>query len=226
MGYSGFVVQNVAMTNLDDEEAFAAMTALDDRAMLTSCGANYPDGIRACWHYPGATMSCPGAGTVVLDTFSVTGDVLTIYDVTLRVRGIVELKHFLGGTRAAPSGTLNAWYVGGSPDLSHEPAFNVYEMTVSSPSQTFHLNSAPSQAEERRETFEIDYQVTIPVRGGATITLTNRDPNCISNKNCTAPATPNSQCSPITLAGFTDPRVPQPYNGQFIVMELLQVRPQ
>jgi polyisoprenoid-binding protein YceI len=227
MGYSGFVVPNVAMTNLDDEEAVAAMSALDDRAMLTPCGATYPDGIRACWHYPGGTMTCPGAGTVVIDTFSVTGDVLTIYDVTLRIRGVVELKYFLGGSRAAPSGTLNSWYVGGSPDLSHEPAFNVYQMTVSSPSQTFHLNSAPSQAEERRESFEIDYQVTIPVRGGATIALTNRDSNCIANRNCGAPATPNTQCSPITLAGVTDSRVnPQPYNGQFIVMELVQVRPQ
>jgi hypothetical protein len=206
----------------------AAMAPFDGRAMLTACGANHPaTGIRGCWHYPPATMTCPTSGNVLVETFTVNGSSQLIYDVTLRVRGIAELKHFVGGTRQVPSGTSNTWYVGGTPDLSHEPAFNVFQLTVSSPPQIYYLNSAPSQAEERRESFALDYQVTVPVRGDATITLTNRDPNCIANKNCGAPATPDTQCSPITLAGVTDPRVsPQPYDGQFILLELLQADPQ
>ncbi len=80
-------------------------------------------------------------------------------NVTLRVRGLVEFKEYIGGEQISEHVIK-----GGAPAST---GFNVYYISISSPSATYYLNSGVSEyvLSEINETFEV--QIT----DGATVTL-------------------------------------------------------
>ena len=101
--------------------------------------------------------NCPASTTV---TTKLTGDTNTVYNVTLRFRGIFEMKTYSGGT---PAGSF--FQIGGTP--ASDP-WNVYELVISSPYQTYFLNRGTSGVYTIQSA---DYTETIPIAGGATVTL-------------------------------------------------------
>lgn len=114
------------------------------------------------WEVPVKTATSPTTGTAdnPLPVSTVMGGTTgTSYSVTMRFRGVVELKTYLGGT------TTGNWNVGGSPAVD---GFNVYELTVSDPPGTYYLNAGVSNI---FNCFMIDYEQTITVNGGATVEL-------------------------------------------------------
>ncbi len=125
------------------------------------------------------------------------------YSVTLRFRGVVEPKTYTGGT------TTGHWNVGGTPaaDVS-----NSYKLQISSPSQTFYLNAGTSAT----QIDTLDYNETITINGGATVTLTADAIDGHEVRNVVA--VPGGGAS---VAGISSPA--QPYAGQFLQMDVVSV---
>lgn len=133
------------------------------------------------------------------------GDVSTTYNVQLRFRGVVEQKTYLGGTNDG------AFYqTGGSPAVDN---YNVYALIISNPPQTYYLNRGTSGLTTVNA---IDYTKTIPMNGGATVTLLAQsiDNQEIKNQD-------GSGSNPFSVPGITNPA--QPYDGQFIQMGVISV---
>ncbi len=69
--------------------------------------------------------------------------------------------------------------------------------------------------------FTHDHQKAIAVPGGASVTLTVRDPDCAMVKNCQA-ADANAS-TPYVVPGV--PPAPAAYNGQFVQIDVVSVKP-
>lgn len=153
---------------------------------------------------PGATgTSC---GTVATTTASTTmgGAPGVTYDVTVRLRGVVEQKTYPGGCASG------SWSVNGG--INGDP-YNIYRLQVSSPAQTFYINAGTSYI---TSTFALDYQQTFRVDAGATVTLFADAVDGAEIRNLDATGTP------ISIPGVA---VAQPYDGQFVQLDVLSVVP-
>lgn len=99
------------------------------------------------------------------------GESGTNYAVKLRVRGIWEPTNIAGGTKPDNSLPLT---VGGMVASGNPIDYQQYSIRVSEPPQTYWLNNYGRVA---HEIFKEDYEVTLIVRGGSTITITMNDGN-------------------------------------------------
>jgi len=125
-----------------------------------------------------------------------------IYDVTLHVRGVVEPKNFTGGEVQHEH-----FQTGGTPIKND---YNFYSLHVSDPEATYTFNR--NEAKVGHYTFPIDYRVTIPIRGGATVTMGAYDSNDV--------AITNHQHQ--VVAGV--PPAPLPFDGQFFQLDVESVK--
>jgi hypothetical protein len=163
-------------------------------------------------------VGCSNGKVTHTQTFQIGGDSGSTYNLTFRVRGIVEAYNYVGGTRDAGDASITK-----NPDLflrggAAQPAgasgsdYDVYELDVSpavpnSPN-TYFLNSVTNAENPHTSgttlhlSFAIDYTKTIPVMGGGTITVKQYDSNCKSVMNC-GPVAGNSCAAPrkIDLSG-------------------------
>jgi hypothetical protein len=146
-----------------------------------------------------ATTSATTQSTQLAGTAGVT------YDVTLRFRGIVEQKTYTSG---CGDGTTT-WLQSGA---DNGDSFNVYKLTISSPPQTYFLNAGASSI---NHVFGIDFQQTVRIDAGATVTLFADAKDGQEIINVGADGT-----TPVTVAGVS---VTQPYNGQFVQMDVVDV---
>lgn len=112
------------------------------------------------------------------------GDLGTTYSVTLRVRGIWEPTNIDGGEQ--PDGNIPYMIGGdvaaGSGSDSDAINYQQFFIVVSSPSQTYWLNEHDYVAHDIHKE---DYEITIPIDGGATVTVVANDGNAreIANFN-------------------------------------------
>lgn len=123
------------------------------------------------------------------------------YKVTLRFRGVVEPMMYKGGKRVG-----EYFYIGGE---KNNGTYNIYQISISSPKSHYFLNR---QDKVGHKIFTIDYKQTIEIDGGATITLHGDGQNgrLISNfKQLVVP-----DVAP----------APKPYNGQFIQVDVVEVK--
>jgi hypothetical protein len=137
----------------------------------------------------------------IVKTFS--GAPGVVHDVTIRVRGVVEPKNFTGGTVEH-----DHFQIGGTPDVDH---YNFYSLNVSDPAQSYTFNRSDKKV--GHFLFPIDYTVTIPIRGGAAVTVGAYDDNDISIANH----------QNIVVAEI--PPAPAPFDGQFFQLDVLSVAP-
>ena len=166
----------------------------------------------------------------------------TVYNVMVRIRGIVEVQAYgTTGVRDAgnasiancPSAGCDLFQRGGTPMASGGVSYdyNNYELSVApgvptsvSQYNTYYLNSVIMSENPHASsnitshlTFPIDYTKTIPVMGNSTVTLKVFDSNCALVQNC-GPTSGNTCMSPrtISLAGAM-PAPPtsftQPFQG-------------
>jgi len=124
------------------------------------------------------------------------------YRVTLRFRGVVEPMMYKGGTMDGDS-----FYVGGEPNNA---TYNIYKLSVSSPQSHYFLNR---QDKTGHKIFAIDYEKTIEIDGGATITFHGNGQNGRMITNFAKLVVPDV------------PPAPQPFNGQFVQMDVVKVVP-
>ncbi|WP_437806521.1 hypothetical protein [Sorangium sp. So ce1078] len=160
------------------------------------------DGFRwemPCDEDPGNSDEC-ATSTLIDEAKTLGGSPDTVYQVTVRLRGVVEPETYKGGT---PDGMH--FRVGGTPDNA---TYNRYSISVSDPVEVYYLNDSPSVG---HDVFIIDHTKTIPVRGGATVSFKGEDPNHRMIANF----------KHLVVDGI--PPAPQPYNGQFIQLDVQSV---
>jgi len=123
------------------------------------------------------------------------------YLVTLRFRGVVEPMMYKNGKM---DGDL--FYIGGEPNNA---TYNIYKISISSPESHYFLNR---QDKVGHRIFTIDYTKTIEIDGEATVTFLGDGQNgrLISN------------FSKLVIPGI-NPAVKQPFNGQFIQVDVVDV---
>jgi len=136
----------------------------------------------------------------IVRTFS--GKPGTTYQVTLRVRGVVEPKNFTGGEVQQ-----NHLQIGGIAAVDH---YNFYSLHVSNPDTTYTFNR--SEEKVGHYTFPIDYVVTIPVRGGATVTMGAYDLNDVAIANHQQHVIPGIAPAPAA------------FDGQFFQLDVVSIK--
>lgn len=126
-------------------------------------------------------------------------------NVTLRFRGVIETRGYVGGT-------VDGYFNTGGDASNTSDSFNVYALTVSSPAQVYYVNMGVSNI---YNTFAIDYTETLPIDGGATATLTAGAVNGaeIENKDVNG--------TPIVVPDIVP--APAAFNGQFVQMDVISV---
>jgi hypothetical protein len=172
---------------------FASIVASLDGALLTiPCNGATLTG-HTC-----VNVGCGATGGVATaKVFSLGGMANTVYDLTFRVRGVVEGYLYQGGTRdqgtVSPTSSPDFFHRGGQlqPMGPGAATYNSYQLDVSpaisgSPS-TYFLNSLPITPVDPSVvglTFPIDYTKTIRVPGGGAITFRTADNDCRMIMNC------------------------------------------
>jgi hypothetical protein len=154
----------------------------------------------------GGIMPCLPNSTVLAIN---GGDPNVTYNVTLRFRGVIEQKTYIGGTN---NGAF--FQTGGAPAAD---GYNVYRLTISNPAQTYYLNRGTSG---QFVVYGVDYQVTVPIAGGATVTLFA---DAVDNQEVWNSSTNPPTQTPISIPGITSPA--QPFNGQFLQMDVVSGLP-
>lgn len=137
-------------------------------------------------------------------TATVGGTAGLTYDIAVHILGIVEQKTYSNGCKSA------YWLSGG---VDNGDAYNVYELTISSPPQHYFLNSGTSGIQTA---YTLDYTKTFRADAGATVQLFAASQDGQEIKNVDAGG------NPLSIAGTS---VAQPYNGQFIQMNVTSVVP-
>ncbi len=123
------------------------------------------------------------------------------YKVTLRFRGVVEPMMYKDGQQVG-----EFFYIGGAPNNA---TYNIYRIGVSSPASHFFLNR---QDKVGHRIFTMDYTQTIEIDGGAEITLHGDGQNGRMITNYKKLIVPDIK------------DLSQPYNGQFIQIDVLDVK--
>lgn len=175
--------------------------AIQQAPLGLNCVAASLSGLR--WELPCDGAGVCGPGDVVTTTMN--GDPSIVYDVTLRFRGFVEHKVYIGGSWPNPT---KPFYVGGGPNDALWYGVNEYSLHIYNPNQTYWLNFNPVGLTVGAD----DYTVTIPIRGGSLVELVWRSKD---NLEATNPGT--------VVPGV--PPDPLPYPGQFIQMDVISVVP-
>lgn len=147
----------------------------------------------------------PAAADRQTHTKQLAGDANVIYDVTLHVRGNTEPNTYVKGTLDANQ----RFYVGGETSA---PGYTAYMLTVADPQQVYFFNHNPNTGHIH---FLIDYEVTIPMRGGTTLTFEVNggksvpDGHGVSNRDR------------LVVPGIEP--APDPYNGQIVQFDVVSV---
>lgn len=153
---------------------------------------------------PHENISCASDPTVSVES-TLGGATGVTYDVTLHFRGVVERKNYLGGCSDS-----NFWQSGGA---DNGDIGNVYELRVSSPPQDYFLNVGSGP---QNNPVAIDYVKTVRIDAGATVTL------FAASKDAAELFNHDASSAPISVSGTT---VAQPFDGQFIQMDVESVAP-
>ena len=160
-------------------------------------------------------LPCTGPGPDVYSCETNTDDVVSgvllgeenaSYDVTIRVRGVVEQKEYSDSTEVD-----GMWAKGGTPDGS---SYNMYKLEISSPQQTYYVNYGTTGIVR---CFELDVQKTVIVDEGATVELmadSGGDIFQIINRDSV-----DVIWDPIVIPGI--PPDPDPFDGQFVQMDII-----
>ncbi|MDX6480350.1 MAG: hypothetical protein QOG85_860 [Gaiellaceae bacterium] len=125
----------------------------------------------------------------------------TTYNVSFRFVGVVETKHYTGGSNDG-----SYWQVGGAPATDLQGP-NVYKLEISNPAQTYYLNRGTGAS----AVAAIDFQKTVPITAGATVTLSAMSVEEMDGQF-------RELSHSISVAGITSPA--QPDLGQWIVVQV------
>ena len=173
------------------ECAACADGSLEDLRLEVPCTGNYSDTVCLSENY-------------LFDQATLDGDLGVPYDVTVRFRGVVEQKTYVGGEQDG------LFLAGGTP--GGDGYWAIYRLYVSDPPGSYYLNAGTHGI---YRTWLLDVTKTIRMNGGATVTLDGQGFDGGQIKNM------DDMGSPIVPEGV--PPAPDAFNGQFIQMDVLSV---
>jgi hypothetical protein len=193
-----------------------------------------------------ANVGCTGKEVTHTTVYRVGGQAGAVYNMTFRVRGVVEGYQYQGGTRdqgtTSQATNPDLFYQGGQglPAGGRGSDYNTYQLTVAPPvagaPNTYFLNSIPVNPRDPGAvhlTFVADFTKTIKISGGGTITFSTFDSNCRTVMNCEKSA--NNNCAnhwtvpltgatPAPPASFMQPyQMPTGQYGQWLFVDVLAV---
>lgn len=150
-------------------------------------------------------------GTLADKSVTMRGTVGKTYDIVVRFRGVVEQRAYAGDTPSpTATGTNHEFFAQGGSETPNGDDWNIYALRISAPAFSWHLNSGVSN-----DFFSdpIDYQATIRVAGGATLTVhaDSFDPAMVNNQD--------SNNQPIVIASLENTAFP----GQFVQLDPISV---
>jgi hypothetical protein len=125
-----------------------------------------------------------------------------VYEVTFHVRGVVEPKNFTGGE------VQHEHFQSGGTPVKND--YNFYSLHVSDPEGSYTFNR--NEEKVGHYTFPIDYQVTIPIRAGAVVTMGAYDSNDVAIANH----------QHFVIDGVAP--APQPFDGQFFQLDVVSIK--
>jgi hypothetical protein len=215
--------------------------ALDGQVYLARCGAPESVSWLRCFNTlyqqqqlspntrPYPTQDCVNRD----DTVTIGGPPGAVYDVTLRVRGVVAPKSYATGAPGSPvNGTNYGWFIGGRPV---DDRGNLFILWVSSPVVTpsgtmegqYYFLNALNRPELTDFSFPVDYTVTLPIAAGAEVRFLADDSDCLMNNNCDDSSIdgympPMAVCNPSTIPDLpASAGITQPYLGQFLYLTVV-----
>lgn len=202
--------------NILTSSAVVGTTTTSD---LTSLAANL-DGLR--WELPrigplqnaGLLAPCDnGSGIRTL----MGGDPTVLYNVTIRLRGQVEVAPYIGGVAVSTNVYHGGTFQADSGVLSNQR--NTYILQIGDPSDYWFLNRY-SGTESSDQTYAIDVTMTVQIYGRSSVSLIAQERPSIENNN-------TGNCMEIAnTTGVVVPGVdpyPAAYDGQFIQMDVISV---
>lgn len=151
-----------------------------------------------------SSRACVTGQMAASDAQPLVGEAGVTYDVTLWIRGVVEEKEYLGGAEDGH------WSEGGTPNGDN---FNQMALEVSDPPQKYWINSGGADVSH---CVALDDTRTLPIKAGAMVTLSVVDPNACQIFNQDGPGGVPLQIPDI-------PTVTQPFDGQFVYVEVVGV---
>jgi len=164
----------------------SACATLDGLRVDDPCGSLLSG--NACLHKGKTTDD--GTPFSAMKAITMGGTTGTTYQVKIHFRGVVEPTHIMSGTPGTPANFLT----GGTrfADGSQESTYQQWRLTTTNPNQHYYLNAYNSVGLSH-VVYLIDYQETIPIAAGATVTLDVYDGNAheISNTVNTPPLAPS-----------------------------------
>jgi hypothetical protein len=153
----------------------------DGGTPLSSCSEG-----EVCWVAENDTAGNPHSETEVIP---IGGDPEVVYDITVRIRGIMEPKYYTNGcepmfTRATnpPNETRSIYVCKATDTTSWNDTYNVWQLSVADPPQTFYLNADNENPGHRVNT--IDGEFTFQARGATYIEMRFDDLNGGQIRNC------------------------------------------
>jgi len=157
--------------------------ALDGVRVDDACAGTADTSVGAvCTH----VMLTSSGGSKYAKTVTIAGVTGTTYDVTLRIRGIVEPTKITGGmvVETTPPSTIQymgktwrktPYTIGGAASASTtDPDYTQWHIGVASPKGDYYLNDYQQTG---HYIFKLDYQVTIQMAANTTVTLDGIDRN-------------------------------------------------
>jgi hypothetical protein len=136
----------------------------------------------------------------------------TVYDVTLRIRGVIEPRDYPTNCTRLPGGASNTIGVITNCDGFANRAsvtFNVYEFKIPRPAAVYYFNAVPVHPPHRVD--RIDQQFAIKVEGQSAITFTFDDLNGGEIRNCS-----------LTVEGIAP--YPQVFDGNYFQLDVVDAR--
>ncbi len=172
--------------------------------------------------YDCSNVKCTNGTHTQTNSWKIGGTPGTVYDVKFNVRGVVEAYAYVGGTRVSGTDSIakgdSLFISGGEQQPSgNGNDYNTYELDVTPPvagvTNKYYLNSViasenpHTSSQTQHLTFPINYDASIKVTGGGTVTFTSYDSNCALVQNC-GPTHGNMCTAPRTVS--TAGTMPQP----------------
>ena len=140
------------------DELLQVAAGFDQFFLHDNCTAQYPPQPDTCLH-----------DRLHKQSFTFGGKPGTVYDVTLRIRGIFEPTTITGGDTPDPAHPY--FKVGGTVSTAD---WSQWGIEVSEPKQTYWLNHYPSVG---HTIYKEDFEATIAVAAGATVVIRVADGN-------------------------------------------------
>lgn len=178
------------------DEPMQAAVGFDKLFLHDMCTAPYPPQPDTCLHEQ-----------VHKQSFKFGGKSGTVYDVTLRIRGIFEPTTITGGDTPDPQHPY--FKVGGTVSTAD---WSRWEIEVSEPKQTYWLNHYPSVG---HTIYKEDFEAAIAVAAGATVVIRVTDGNDRQIDN-SKPGPDRQQIIP----GVVD----NPLSGQMLRLDVIRVK--